>query len=75
MSEHHVDLNDYVFEGLEAPALDDLRSLSAEDKEQLLMAGVDVEETQRSGSFLHLNHSAAFCKSVNPGVEILRRAG
>lgn len=69
MSELHM--TDYQFTGAESPAIEDLRTLSPEDKQQLLMAGVDVEERERSGSFLHMNHSRVHCKSVNPGVEIL----
>jgi len=64
-------IKDYQFSGAESAHIDDLRTLSDEDKHQLLMAGVDVEERERSGSFLHMNHSGVHCKSSNPGVEIL----
>ncbi len=66
-----LNLKDYDFSGEEAAVIEDLRTLDPADKQQLLMAGVDVEEHNRSGSFLHLNHSKVHCKSVNPGVEIL----
>ncbi len=66
-----VKLTDYNFSGEESGLIEDLRTLSPEDKQQLLMAGVDVEERHRSGSFLHMNHSQVHCKSSTPGVEIM----
>ncbi len=66
-----IDLNNYSFSGAQVQTLDDLRTLSDEDKQQLLMAGVDVEEKERSGSFLHMDHSVAHCKTTQPGLEML----
>ncbi len=66
-----VDLSQYSFAGADAPALTDLRTLDSADKRRLLMAGVDVEESHRSGSFLHMDHGNAHCRSNHPGVEIL----
>ncbi|HKK33309.1 MAG TPA: SufD family Fe-S cluster assembly protein [Desulfomicrobiaceae bacterium] len=66
-----VDLKKYRFEGAESPLLDDLRTLSAEDRQQLLMAGVDVEEHDRSGTYLQIDQSRVHCKSSQPGVEVL----
>ncbi len=66
-----VNLKDYNFTDAAAVTIDDLRTLDPEDRQQLLMAGVDVEERNRAGSFLHMNHTKAHCKSANPGVEIL----
>ncbi|THB71522.1 MAG: SufD family Fe-S cluster assembly protein, partial [Desulfovibrio sp.] len=65
------DLNTYSFTGAEAEAITDLTTLSPEDKQQLLMAGVDVAEQQRSGSFLHMNHSGVHCSTKREGLEIL----
>ncbi len=69
--EPRVDLGKYNFEMDEAPAMADLRELSAEDKAQLLMAGVDASEAQRSGTYLHVNHSKAHCRSCRKDVEIM----
>lgn len=66
-----LNLNDYTFTGAESAAIEDLRTLSDEDKQQLLMAGVDVEERNRSASFLHMNHAGAHCKNSDPGVEVM----
>jgi uncharacterized protein len=66
-----VDLAKYQFEGFDTCGLDDLREISREDRDQLLMAGVDVEERQRSGTYLQIDHSKVHCKSMQPGVEVL----
>ena len=66
-----VDLGRYSFDQQEQPALKDLRQLSEADRKQLLMAGVDTSEAQRSGSYLHVNHSKVHCSSFQKGVEIL----
>jgi len=66
-----VNLSEYKFDGAEAGAVDDLNNLGEDDKHQLLMAGVDVTERNRSGSFLHMDHSNVHCKTTGEGVEIL----
>lgn len=66
-----VDLSDFQFDGLQQEALPDLNALSDEDKEQLLMAGVVADQTQRSASYLQMDHSAVHCQSSNEGVEIM----
>ena len=66
-----INLETFEFTGHEAQKLGDLRALDDHDKEQLLMSGVDVEETGRSGSFLHMDHSGAYCKTSHPGLEVL----
>lgn len=71
MQTHDIDLKKYAFKGVTSGPIEDLRELSAEDKHQLLMSGVDVEARERSGSFLHLNHSNVHCKTMQPGVEVM----
>ncbi|MFP4517680.1 MAG: SufB/SufD family protein [Desulfovibrionales bacterium] len=66
-----VDLSQYTFEGFDTCGIEDLRTMSQEDRDQLLMAGVDVEERERSGTYLQVDHSKVHCKSKQPGVEIL----
>ena len=68
---HQVDLSAYNFNQAESPALSDLRQLDPEDRTELLMAGVDVEEEQRSGTFLQIDHSNVHCSSRHQGVEVL----
>ncbi|WP_031484356.1 SufB/SufD family protein [Maridesulfovibrio frigidus] len=66
-----VDLNLYKFDGLEHDAVADLSTLNAEDKEQLLMAGVDVDSEETSGTFLQVDHSNVHCGSTNKDVEVM----
>ena len=66
-----VDLSAYNFNQAESPALSDLRQLDPEDRTELLMAGVDVEEEQRSGTFLQIDHSNVHCSSRHQDVEVL----
>ncbi len=66
-----VDLNLYKFSGLEHAAVDDLSTLNAEDKEQLLMAGVDVDAAETSGTFLQVDHSNVHCGSTSKDVEVM----
>ncbi len=66
-----VDLGKYSFDNGEQPGIKDLRQLSEEDRRQLTMAGMDISETQRSGSYLHVNHSKVHCKATQKGVEVL----
>lgn len=66
-----VDLSQYKFHGLEQEALKDLRDLSKEDQDQLLMAGVVSDMDTRSASYLQMDQSAVHCQSTNEAVEIM----
>ena len=50
---------------------DDLRSLPKEEQERLLMAGLDVTEKERGGTFLQMNDHAVHCHSSQEGIEVL----
>ncbi len=49
----------------------DLRNLPREEQEQLLMAGLDVTEKERGGTFLQMNTRAVHCHSSQEGIEVL----
>ncbi|WP_419787863.1 SufB/SufD family protein [Pseudodesulfovibrio sp.] len=66
-----VDLSEYKFDGMAQSPLADLRDLSQEDKDQLLMAGVTADLSKRSASYLQMDQSAVHCQSNNPDVEIM----
>lgn len=66
-----VDLSQFRFSGAQKGLIPDLRQLDEEDREQLLMAGVDVSEQGRSGTYVHVNHGPVHCKVSDPGVEIM----
>ena len=53
------------------PPLADLAGLPADDRQQLLLAGVDPGEKERSGSFFQMDHSVVHCHSRHEGVEML----
>lgn len=67
----NVDLNQFKFGGLEREKIEDLKTLDAEDKEQMVMSGVDVDELNRSGTYLQMDHSSVHCKTTDPGVEVM----
>jgi len=66
-----LDLKRFREEAPEHPQLEDLTQLSPEDREILLKAGIDPMETERSGSFLQMDHSVVHCRTHFEGVEIL----
>lgn len=65
------DLSHYEFSGHGAAGVEDLKRLGNTEKESMKMAGFDAEEKSTSASFVQIDHDNAFCKSYNPGVEIL----
>jgi Fe-S cluster assembly scaffold protein SufB len=49
----------------------DLRSLSREQAELVLQAGVDVSEKERLGTFLQMDHSVIHARSNQEGLEVM----
>ncbi len=66
-----INIEEFELEGAESENLTDLTKMDDGDKEQLLMSGVDVEEKERSATFLQLNHKSVYCKTCIPQVEVL----
>lgn len=66
-----INLNEFLLDGAEPEVIEDLTKIDEQDKKNLLMAGIDVEEKERSGTFLHVNHSKAHCKTCVPDVEVM----
>ena len=50
---------------------DDLLRMPREEQERLLMAGLDVTEKERGGTFLQMNTNAVHCHSSQEGIEVL----
>jgi len=50
---------------------EDLLSLPEEEQQQLLMAGLDVTEKERGGTYLQMNTRAVHCHSSQDGIEVL----
>ena len=66
-----IDLSLYRAEGATETAIEDFSGFSAEDKERLLFAGIDVENPSETGAFMHLNHSGVHCKTHREGLEVM----
>ena len=66
-----VDLNDFKFEGLEHAVIEDLTSIEADEKEQLIMAGVDVDSKDVSATFMQVDHSNVHCGTNDKDVEVM----
>ena len=71
MSFRKIDLSRYSFDGGQSEPIEDLSSLDPKDKERLLYAGIDVNQKNVSGTFMHLNHSGVHCQSRQEGLEIM----
>ncbi len=66
-----IDLSRYTFDGGQADAIADLRTLSAEDKQRLLYAGIDVNDRNVGGSFMHMNHSGVHSQTYQEGLDVM----
>ena len=66
-----IDLKAFRFEGSVLGEIPDLRQLDPADKAEMLMSGVDVEERDRAGTYIQVDHGRVHCQSRQPGVEIL----
>jgi hypothetical protein len=67
----NTELSRFLFDGLTPGKITNLTSLDPEDRERMLMAGVDTDETGHSATFLHLDHGGVYCNSMQDGLEIL----
>lgn len=70
VSSEEVKIESYRLKGGEHDSISSLKELD-EYEGELLAAGIDPEEKERSGSFLQQDHSVVFAKSLIPGLEIL----
>jgi hypothetical protein len=68
-----VDLSIYKTAPTSHAYLEDeqLRVLPAEQQQRLLMAGVDVSEKERGGTYIQLDTDVVHCKAKQEGVEVI----
>ena len=66
-----IELSDFRFSGSTLGEIADLRTMDAADKAEMLMSGVDVDERDRAGTYVQVNHGRVHCKSLQKGVEVL----
>lgn len=75
--ENSTEMNDIQLDILtrekddEHPYTDDLTQLSPVEKERMLHAGVDPDDSNRSGTFVMKDQSVTHCNIRQPGVELL----
>jgi len=70
-NQEDIDISSFQYEGAESGLMQDLTQLDEQERNQLLMAGVDVSGKDRSGTFLQMDHSSVHCSTCIPGVEVL----
>ncbi len=66
-----IKLNDYSSETIQHSIVDDLTMLSGDDKERMILAGVDAMEIGRSGTYIQKDTAAIFSKSKQEGLEVI----
>ncbi|MBW1982826.1 MAG: SufD family Fe-S cluster assembly protein [Deltaproteobacteria bacterium] len=66
-----IDLDAYTVEPGQEDYIEDLRSLPAEDQSRLLLAGVDVQERDRAGTYVQKGASVIHCHSKQDGLEVI----
>lgn len=66
-----INLNEYSSETIQHSIVDDLTMLSADDKERMILAGVDAMEIGRSGTYIQKDTAAIFSKSKQEGLEVI----
>lgn len=71
-----VDLEAYSQTAEEHPYEEDPSRLPSDDKGRMLEAGVVLDSSsQRSGTFLQIDHSVVHCKAAEEGLEVMASTG
>ncbi|RLA90458.1 MAG: SufD family Fe-S cluster assembly protein [Deltaproteobacteria bacterium] len=66
-----IDLNQFKIDVSEKPYIEDVSKISDQDKEQMLKAGVDLSEKERTGTFIQKDQSVVHCKVKQEGLEVM----
>ena len=66
-----VDIEAYGSEAEKKPYLENLRKVSPDQKKNMLSAGIDPSDKNRSGTYIQMDHSVVHSKSLSPGVEVM----
>jgi hypothetical protein len=67
-----INLDNYISAGTEMPYLDDLSTLSPEDKARMLEVGVVLDnEHQESGTFIQMDNTPVHACTAQKGVEVM----
>jgi Fe-S cluster assembly scaffold protein SufB len=66
-----IDLNAYESEPVAHDYVEDLASLSEADKKRMILAGVDAEERDRSGTYVQKDTAVIHSRSKQEGLEVM----
>jgi Fe-S cluster assembly scaffold protein SufB len=66
-----IDLDAYQSESVSHSYVEDLGALSEADKMRMILAGVDTEETGRSGTYVQKDTSVIHVHSMQEGLEVI----
>ncbi|MGD8370257.1 MAG: SufD family Fe-S cluster assembly protein, partial [Syntrophobacterales bacterium] len=69
-----VDLLQFQLPAEDAAEDLDLEALTHEDRKQIIQSGVDLEDEDRSGTFVQADHRIVHCAAKQPGLEVLPMA-
>ena len=69
-----IDLVQYQLLADDAHARLDLGVLNEEDRDKIIRSGVDLEETDRAGTFIQADNRIVHCATKQPGLEVLPMA-
>ncbi len=66
-----IDLDSFLTDSPRYEKIDDLKRLPEQDRQRMLMAGIDTDGRQRSGSYLQKDGSPVFSAAFQEGLEIV----
>lgn len=66
-----VDLGSYRTKTGPRSYLEDLQKVSPDQSKNMLSAGVNPSQKERSGTYLQIDHSVVYSKSLYPGLEVM----
>ncbi len=66
-----INLNNYSSETIQHSIVDDLTMLSDSDRGRMILAGVDANEKDRSGTYIQKDTEAIFSRSTQEGLEVI----
>jgi Fe-S cluster assembly scaffold protein SufB len=66
-----IDFSAYTYQAKEQKAIQDLRELPGQIREESQQAGITLERGCRSGTFFQIDHSVVLASSYQSGVEVM----
>jgi hypothetical protein len=66
-----IDVSSYKSKAKDKPYLKDLNKVSADQRKNMLSAGVEPSHKGRSGTYVQMDHSVVHAGSFHPGLEVM----